>query len=555
MQNGQDLNLVILISLACYRAASEDWDHRCYEKVTLWLQESINLISRTGRYPDKCLQLEKTFNFLLPYRVLDLVSRNSTNRTKRKHDLILVKLLLYQAQRFQHLDILLFVKNAAQPFFIQIFHYLTLQEQLDIYQSWEENQSPSGICLSTYAQLTSGFAQQKPELIFSALLRLYSLIGPKTSSILAHFQLLLGDVNQAENLFLQEQNIVDTIQQVNQPNQPENTLEILCYSTTDWLMSEVLSGYRGLNITANLEEWFGTETVLVYIEQEEHRRTHFYKLLLSMNFSSVSNAYFQNIEQLARRPSLLDRTTKSFVKNIYNHLNLIKRNKQDSSTQFAGKYFIHSTLSNLKFSCKKAGLSFISLSSMLLISIVLKSIITYPATYLNLLNKNIFLRQPNRYKKIIKIENRFINQSKSAIAINNSTLPIIHLQSSCLEIKNLIITWINHKANILAHKQLIEKNFNLVEKNLTKCLEQERQKCVKLNRYNNIQARIITLAILSKGSEGLEVEALIQYNGKQVNKDNQLLSTIAERVFTVTYRLHYSSGLWRLYNYVNLSFM
>nr|APP87856.1 cell division protein Ftn2 [Paulinella micropora] len=566
MRIGQDVKLTVLLSLACYRAASEDWDHRHYKKVTLWLRQCINLLERTGRFPGKCLQLEKTFNFLLPYTILDLVSCNFTNRLKRKNDFTLVKSLLFQTQRFQELDIPVFTENANQTFFVQIFRYFTLQEQLDLFQSWEKYQSPSGFSLNTYTQLASGFAQKKPELVFSSLLRFYTLADSRKKSTMAYFQLLLGDVNQAETFFLQERNTANIISNPTQFSQWDNTLEILCSSTSDWLMNEVLKGYRDLNINVNLQEWFNSKRVLLDIDRLEYKRTHFYKIVFNGNSSTIVSKRLEKAKEIHRHPKLFNQHAQLLSNSIptglktrsrqgYVYSKVVSTEPKYRLLNSLKRSITPDTLVILAQNCKRLAYYSAGLVSISLFLAVCKSVKNESTVYDSIANPHISLKQLKKHISNIKIQDHPNDQAKSRIATKALILPITHLRVSCSELKNLINIWLYNKSRTLNNQDSIEELNNLVDKDLTKSVEQERLKYIAHGHHHSIRARVITLAILSKDSTGLEAEALIEYRDQQSNKNNQVIKDISKRVFTVTYTLRYETGLWRLHNYINLSFM
>ncbi|HRD41184.1 MAG TPA: IMS domain-containing protein [Prochlorococcaceae cyanobacterium AMR_MDS_5431] len=566
MRSGQGVKLTVLLSLACYRAASEDWDHRHYEKVTFWLQQCINLLERTGRFPGKCVQLEKTFNFLLPYTILDLVSCNFTNQLKRKNNFILIKSLLFQTQRFQEIDIPVFTENANQAFFVQIFRYFTLQEQLDLFQSWEKYQSPSGFSLSTYTQLASGFAQKKPDLIFSSLLRFYTLADSRKKSTIAYFQLLLGDVNQAETFFLQERNAVNTISNPTQFNQWGNTLEILCSSTSDWLINEVLKGYRDLNINGSLQEWFNSKRVLFDIEKLEYKRTHFYKIVFNGTSSTIVSKHLEKVKEIQEHPKLFNEHAQLISNSIptsletrarqgYVYSKAVSIKTKDRLLNFLNRSFTSCILTILAQNCKRLVYYSAGLTTVSLFLAASKSVKHESTVYDSIANTHISLKQLKKNISSIKIRNNPNEQAKNRVATKVVILPVSHLRVSCFELKNLINSWLYNKSRTLNNQNSIEELNNLADKNLTKSVEQERLKYIVHGYHDNIKARVITLAILSKDLKGLEAEALIEYRDQQSNENNQAIKDINERVFTVIYTLRYETGLWRLHNYINLSFM
>jgi hypothetical protein len=92
-----------------------------------------------------------------------------------------------------------FAPEDFQTFFKQIRTFLTVQEQLDLFDRWGRQGSPAAEFLATIALTASGFAQRKPERIAAARERLRGSGREGIEPLLANLDLLLGDVEGAKD--------------------------------------------------------------------------------------------------------------------------------------------------------------------------------------------------------------------------------------------------------------------------------------------------------------------------------------------------------------------
>nr|YP_002048788.1 Cell division protein Ftn2 [Paulinella chromatophora]ACB42578.1 Cell division protein Ftn2 [Paulinella chromatophora] len=581
MCSGEEGDLTLLITLACCAAATEDWEIRCYEKASLWLQQGIILIQRTGKLEGKELNLEKTFNFLFPYRILDLVSRDLTDRFKRKNELNLVVQLLCQSKEFKYSEASLIKRVSFQPFLTQIFHYLTIQEQFSIFLTWEQDQSLALTSLISYGQIASGFAQKKPELVFSALLRLHAFWCEKTGPGFACLQLLLGDVSQAESHFRKIKEFPNEMAKHSPVNDSKYILEVLYAYCSDWLNHEILTGYRDIQGTASLNRWFASENVQAYVEQNEHKRSHFYSLVSSPETSSTVKRFINNQKNVSR--NFLSYVRENFRNLLLNYssINVSKKStdallrlfyqKFSWSWVFGFNYLIHkiklskfhnrgqnkflSIFNHIAESSRIKKQTYIRTDMLLILALASGSISIYPKRSNVIQKVNITRSQDNPSKQNSKIKSIYPQLTRT---INGLFIPkgqIFGLNPSCYEVKNLINVWLGAKAELLKGNKPIHSIDSLVEKYLIEYIQKERLKDLNNNEYKEIKAEAISLVVTEQNLTGLITKTLILYSDKYSNKIDRTLSAKPERIFTVTYALRYAAGIWRLCSYLNRSFI
>lgn len=188
-------DLGLLAALACQGAAKDEEKARRFESAAHLLRRGSQLLQRTGQWPQERRQMEHQLEDLLPYRVLDLVSRDLSCRRDREEGIgLLCDLVERRGGLEGGLDAAGMDQEGFQSFCKQIRFYLTVQEQLDLFLSWEQEGSSTASFLGSYALIASGYAQRKPDRLSVAHSRLKSTAAEGLEAVLACLELLLGDV-------------------------------------------------------------------------------------------------------------------------------------------------------------------------------------------------------------------------------------------------------------------------------------------------------------------------------------------------------------------------
>ena len=266
--SGREADLTLLAGLACQAAAKDYQDQRRFEAAATVLQQGLQLLQRMGQLPQQRRQLEQQLGQLLPYRVLDLVSRDLGAALERLEGLKLLEELVQRRGGLDGDSDREFDQGKFQTFFKQIRPFLTVQEQVDLFSRWAKAGSATADFLASYALTASGFAQRKPERIREAYGRLAAAGQLGIEPFLACQQLLLGQVEQAEAHF--DQGASPELRQW-ASEQGSESLEHLCAYCRDWLAREVLPGYRDMEVDADLDAWFADRDVQAYVEQQDRR--------------------------------------------------------------------------------------------------------------------------------------------------------------------------------------------------------------------------------------------------------------------------------------------
>ncbi|MFM7676180.1 MAG: IMS domain-containing protein [Synechococcus sp.] len=267
--SGREADLTLLAGLASQQAAAELRQQRRYEAASQVLARGLQLLQRMGQCAALRERMAQDRDELLPYRVLDLLSRDLAAEGQRQEGLALLEQLVQLRGGFDANSNVLLRHEEFQVFFGQIRSFLTLQEQLDLFAQWAQAGSLQADLLASQALTASGFAQRKPERIAAALERLSLQGGEGRPVEQACLLLLLGDVDRAEALFRDR-----APEEVRRwaASQGEDLLAQLCAVCRDWLTREVLRGYRDLEGEADLEAYFADRDVQAFVERQDRIR-------------------------------------------------------------------------------------------------------------------------------------------------------------------------------------------------------------------------------------------------------------------------------------------
>ena len=267
--SSREADLALLAGLACQGAAEDYRQQRRYEAAARVLLQGLQLLQRMGQQPEQRRRLELTLDALLPYRVLDLLSRDLSASLERNEGLQLLEQLVRRRGGLEGEADTAFPASEFQPFFRQIRQFLTAQEQVDLFSRWAEAGSPLADFLASIALTASGFARRKPERLQAAYERLAASGQAGVEPFLACQLLLLGQIEPAQVLF--EQGADPELRQW-AAEQGEEPLAGLCAYCRDWLEREVLAGFRDIEADPDLEAWFADRDVQAYVEQQDRRR-------------------------------------------------------------------------------------------------------------------------------------------------------------------------------------------------------------------------------------------------------------------------------------------
>ncbi len=283
--SGREADLALLALLACKAASQERIQRRLFEPAAQMLLQGIQLLQRTGQQPVQRQGLENELVALQPYRILDLLARDLSDGEARAQGLALLEDLVDRNGGLDGDASPELPPEAFQAFIKQIRCYLTLQEQITLFEQNAARGSVAGRFLGAYALTASGFAQRKPERIDQALGQLQVLGDAGFDAELACMHLLLGRTERAEALFRcgDDPKLQQWLQQ-----QGGDPLAALCAYCTDWLQRQVLPGYRDLDATVDLEAYYADRDVQAWVERDDRRRVRAGEVLPAPEFQPMA---------------------------------------------------------------------------------------------------------------------------------------------------------------------------------------------------------------------------------------------------------------------------
>ena len=279
--SGRESDLALLAALAARDAAAQDQEQRRYESAANLLQEGMQLLQRMGKLPEQRQVLEAELSRLLPFRILDLLSRDLAEQSARREGLAMLESFINDRgglegsalESRETADLPAGMDQGAfELFFQQIRRFLTVQEQVDLYGRLQAAGSADASFLAVMALAAAGFSQRKPERVQDARARLEELTleGLDTQPLLGCLDLLLGDVDRAERHFATSP---DPALKSWLSAHPGDVLAALCDYCRTWLGRDVLPGYRDVDAEAiDLEAWFADRDVQAYVERLERQK-------------------------------------------------------------------------------------------------------------------------------------------------------------------------------------------------------------------------------------------------------------------------------------------
>jgi curved DNA-binding protein CbpA len=264
-------DLVLTIVLSYLELATEQWQEKQYESASNSLKKSYDLLFKANLFIDLRKEIKQDLGKLLPYEILELLTRENSLIAHREKAINSLKSMLKTRGGIESkkvddsgLDIDSFLK-----FIQQIRVYLTAEEQQNIFEEEAKRPSPAGGYLAAYAGIARGFTERKPEFIIRAKNSLISLTIHQDvyleQSICA---LLLGQTAEAEFSLSQsrEKQVISYIQEMSQDS--PDLLPGLCIYTEKWLQTEVFPQFKNLsNTNPSLQDYFADDRVQNYLEK------------------------------------------------------------------------------------------------------------------------------------------------------------------------------------------------------------------------------------------------------------------------------------------------
>ncbi len=576
--SSREADLTLLAALTARDSAIQEEQLRSYSNAADFLQEGIQLLQRMGKLVDKRKELEEDLIALLPYRILDLLSRDLIDQESHKKGLSMLENLITKrgglegnnkSEYGNYLN-----QQEFERFFQQIKPYLSVQEQIDLFLELQKRGSLEAGFLAFLSLTAIGFSRRKPEKLFEArkILKRLNLSGLDSMPLIGCLDLLLADIDQASARFSSssDNKLRDWLH-----NYPGNKLEAICIYCKNWLENDVLVGYRDIDLKeADLDSWFEDREIQEFIEKLEKKskktpfKSNFQKQLFKKEFSTTNTEDFESsLDDERRLP------WPGGVKKEYEELEIPEKKSNDESLNNKPvdfyKYLIEK-VAEIKFSIGE----FLENKKI----IIRSPYLLYFYAFLILFSFGIgigFLRNKSIEKDIsieeslqIVDKNKELNEeniqenkkissnqteSNSSTQIKNISFKVKEIKKaspSIEEIKYLLETWLSNKSNYLAQKGELNLS-KIVKDGLIKRTIEDRQKDIKKGVYKEISSQIQEIVLKSQTSSRIVAVAELKYSERVFKNSGELVNEFSINPLKVRYILGFSNKTWKLVDFVS----
>ena len=580
--SSREADLTLLAALSSRDAAIKEQDQRCYSNAADFLQEGIQILQRMGKMGELRKNLEHDLSALLPYRILDLLSRDLIDVETHKKGLSMLLNFINKrgglegknnSENEQILD-----QKSFEVFFQQVKSFLTVNEQIDLFLNLQKKGSTEAGFLAFLALTAEGYAKKKPENLFEALKIIKNLNMPEldTMPLIGCLDLLLANIESAEKRFLlsSDENLREWLN-----SYAGEKLDAICIYCKNWLENEVLKGYRDIQIDAvDFDSWFEDREIQEFIEKFEKKSNYAlsgaYIRKLSNNFKKNTG---ESTYELQKDEDINDQSNlplpggnkKDFENFFYDGFkkDLIKDKSKEifeniNELYSELKFTIGDLLKSNQFTYKSRNIIYFNVFLILFVFGIGLSFLRNKSR--NLIEESIPVKTLNKKNNSLNPVNNNFLESKETTNIkdtkkeNSSTQDniitissITSISPTLTEIENLLQNWLESKSNFLAGKGEIDLS-KIVQENLLKRLNEERSNDIKKNITKIINTDIQSIEYLTQSPARISVLAKLKYSEKILNSNGDVVNTTTFTPFLkVKYIFGYNAQSWKLVDYVS----
>ncbi len=582
--SSREADLTLLAALTARDSAIQEQQLRSYSNAADFLNEGIQLLQRMGKLGDIRKELEEDLVALLPYRILDLLSRDLNDQESHKKGLSMLENLIIKRgglegnNKSEHKDYL--NQQEFEVFFQQIKAFLTVQEQIDLFLELQKRGSLEAGFLAFLSLTAIGFSRRKPEKLFEArrILKKLNLAGLDSMPLVGCLDLLLADIDQASARFSSssDENLRDWLN-----NYPGNKLEAICIFCKNWLENDVLVGYRDIDSNeVDLDSWFEDREIQEFIEKLEKKsnkiaiRSYLQNQQIEKESSTKTTEDFDNLLDNFDERSL---PWPGGVKKDYKKVE-IKKNEFNEE-YFKKKpiefyNFLIEKIAELKFSFGEFlkdkeiinrspyfiyiyaflilfafGIGIGFLRNNLKKSIQDEAVAETPLIAIDKNQKNSEKDIIQEIKKDPSIELNSIAETSTSI-ISYEFKELNSPSPSLDDISNLINGWLLSKSNYLAGKSEINLS-KFVSKGLIDRTIQERENDIKKGIYKEINSQISNIDLVSQTSSRIVVLVELNYLERIVKNSGEFVNETSLTPLKVRYIFGFSNKSWKLVDFVS----
>ena len=583
--SSREADLTLLAALTSRDAAIEEQEKRSYSNAADFLQEGIQLLQRMGKLGELRKTLEEDLVSLLPYRILDLLSRDLNENESHKKGLSMLENFIIkrgglEGKNKSEYDNYL-NQHEFESFFQQIKPFLTVQEQIDLFLELQKRGSSEAGFLAFLSLTAIGFARRKPEKLFEArkILKKLNLAGLDSMPLIGCLDLLLADVDQCSARFLSssDEKLRDWLN-----NYPGEKLEAICIFCKNWLENDVLVGYRDIDLKEiDLDSWFEDREIQEFIEKLENKsnrnsikskfqnqseinsKESIKELSKDSQFNSdnfedgrlpLPGGIREDEEQIIEENSPKEEIIKSKSIELYKYL----------IEKFAElKFNFGEVLENNRLFYRNPYLIYIYAFLILFVFGIgigfLRNSFKKPIQDKEIIDKGLILNDNKKLSEqdlIKKDVKKNILKSNLSLSEGNNDFSfqvkeIANPAPSLEQIKYLINTWLFKKSIYLAGKSEINIS-KIVQKDLINRLIKERKMDIQKGIFKNIETQIENIELLTQTSSRISVSAELKYSEKIIKTSGELVNeTTFAPYLKVKYILGFSNKSWKLVDYIS----
>ena len=565
--SGREADLTLLVALSCRDAALEEQEERHYYAASELLQEGIKLLQRIGKLPEQRQILEKDLETLLPYRILDLLSRDLADQKSHQEGVNLLDSFVLKRGgiegRNSSISSIGLVQSEFELFFQQIRSFLTVQEQVDLFTNWYRRGSSDAGFLGSIALVASGFCRRKPEVLLKARKQLSSLNLQDFDAmpLLGCIDLLLADLKQAEIRFKtsSDKGLKDWLDQY-----PGEQLGAFCDYCTNWLSKDVLPGFRDIDgFSVDLEAWFADRDVQDFIEKNDKKSGALG--IAKAGFSFISG--FSSEKTLSNDSITLKEDEQQNFPLGQENKELFKEEntydiKETLKPNFLWKYFkslVSIKFHHFNFNNYKPNLFHISWFKkwqFILLSLFLAGGLI---GWFSIRNKNLAkeedLSNPTLLEKALDTSSPPLDTSIDDVSEEKSQekvlfQPLKDERPSEEQILSLLNAWLEGKSQMLQGNE--NENLTLVARYpLVKIVEDQRDEDKALGQKQLINAVINNIELIEQTKKRIAVNADITYQDKRIDDSGKTISETIIPSLKVKYVLGRQKKTWQLLDFIS----
>jgi hypothetical protein len=518
--------------LACQAAARDFAAERRYEAAARTLQQGLQLLQRMGQMPEQRRKLEQERDNLLPYRVLDLLSRDLSASQERAEGLALLEQLVQKRGGLEGEADPSFPAVEFQPFFKQIRPFLTVQEQVDLFSRWAQSGSSTADFLASHALTAAGFVQRKPERVRAAHDRLLASGQAGVEPFLACHQLLLGDIDAAESLFAQGAS--DELRQWAR-EQGDGPLAGLCAYCRDWLSREVLPGFRDIEAEADLEAWFADRDVQAYVEQQDRIRARAAAAVSGSGSANTPGGTPEPFNALPPWPPLADDLQAS---DVSADLPADQDEESEDDSLWEGPFWAGWSLPALPAWAAAPGW---------------KAPVGIAAAVAAIAAGSWLALRPRAVVKPIPVQpvaEQAAAQKPAAPAPEPAAakpdLPLTASTPTQAQLRTLLEAWLASKAAVLAGSAPAHNLAELARPGVVAKLESQQSVNASRSETENVNASVQSFSITEQSPNRVAAEVALTYSDERRNASGQVISRTPSSELRNTYVFARDGDTWRL---------